>query len=197
MLQVQITSWPGLRRNSKFKSHQIFPQFKSIQVDYPSTICLRNLLSHIRGAQMNKTPQTLFRRKWVEEFICSFNKYLLTIWDFFGRNDAEAETPVLWPPHAKSWLIGKYSDAGRDWRQKEKGTREDETAGWHHRLNGHEFELTPGVVDGQGDLACFHSWGGKESDTTDPLNLTEEKGVVSLVAQMVKYLPAMWIRSLS
>ena len=80
---------------------------------------------------------------------------------------------------------------------KERGTTEDEVVGWHHRLNGHEFELTPGVVDGQGGLACFHSWGGKESDTTDPLNLTEEKGVVSLVAQMVKYLPVMWIRSLS
>ena len=61
-------------------------------------------------------------------------------WDFFGRNDGKAETPVLWPPHAKSWLIGKDSDAGRDWGQEEKGTTEDEMAGWHHRLNGHEFE---------------------------------------------------------
>ena len=61
-------------------------------------------------------------------------------WDFFGRNDAKAETPVLWPPHAKSCLIGKDSDAGRDWGQEEKGTTEDEMAGWHHRLDGHEFE---------------------------------------------------------
>ena len=61
-------------------------------------------------------------------------------WDFFGRNDAKAETPVLWPPHAKSCLIGKDSDAGRDWGQEEKGTTEDETVGWHHQLNGHEFE---------------------------------------------------------
>ena len=60
-------------------------------------------------------------------------------WVFFGRYDAKAETPVLWPPHAKSWLIGKDSDAGRDWRQEEKGTTEAEMAGWHHRLNGHEF----------------------------------------------------------
>ena len=59
---------------------------------------------------------------------------------FFGKTDAEAETPILWPPHAKSWLIGKDSDAGRDWGQEEKGTTEDEMAGWHHRLNGHEFE---------------------------------------------------------
>ena len=61
-------------------------------------------------------------------------------WVFFGRNDAKAETPVLWPPHAKSWLIGKDSDAGRDWAQEEKGITEDEMAGWHHQLDTHEFE---------------------------------------------------------
>ena len=60
-------------------------------------------------------------------------------WVFTERTDAEAETPILWPPHAKSWLIGKDSDAGRDWGQEEKGTTEDEMAGWHHRLDGHEF----------------------------------------------------------
>ena len=91
-------------------------------------------------------------------------------WDFFGRNDAKAETPVLWPPHAKSWLIGKDSDAGRDWGQEEKGTPEDEMAGWHHWLDGHEFEWTLGVGDGQGGLACCDSWGHKESDTTERLN---------------------------
>ena len=80
-------------------------------------------------------------------------------WVFFGRNDAKAETPVLWPPHAKDWLIGKDSDDGRDWGQEEKGTTEDEMAGWHHRLNGCEFEWTPGVGDGQGGLACCNSWG--------------------------------------
>ena len=75
-------------------------------------------------------------------------------WDFFGRNDAKAETPVLWPPHAKSWLIGKDSDAGRDWGQEGKGTTEDKMAGWHHWLDGRESEWTPGVGDGQGGLAC-------------------------------------------
>ena len=75
-------------------------------------------------------------------------------WDFFGRNDAKAETPVLWPPHAKSWLIGKDFDAGRDWGQEEKGTTEDEMAGWHHWLDGGESQWTPGVDDGQGVLAC-------------------------------------------
>ena len=91
-------------------------------------------------------------------------------WVFFGRNDAKAETPVLWPPHAKSWLIGKDSDAGRDWGQEEKAMTEDEMAGWHHWLDGRESEWTPGVGDGQGDLACCNSWGRKESDTTERLN---------------------------
>ena len=96
-------------------------------------------------------------------------------WDFFGRYDAKAETPVLWPPHAKSWLIGKDSDAGRDWGQEEKGTTEDERAGWHYWLDGCESEWTPGVGDGQGGLACCDSWGHKESDTTERLNWTELK----------------------
>ena len=88
-------------------------------------------------------------------------------WVFFGRNDAEAETPVLWPPHAKGWLVGKHSDAGRDWGQEEKGTTEDEMAGWHRWLNGHESQWTLGVGDGQRGLACCDSWGRKESDTTE------------------------------
>ena len=96
-------------------------------------------------------------------------------WDFFGRNDATAETPVLWPPHAKSWLIGKDPDAGRDWGQEEKGMIEDEMAGWHHWLDGRESEWTPGVGDGQGSLACCNSWGHKELDTTERLNWTEGK----------------------
>ena len=94
-------------------------------------------------------------------------------WVFFGRNDAKAETPVLWPPHAKSWLIGKDSHAGRDWGQEEKGTTEDEMAGWHHWLDGHGFGWTLGVGDGQGGLACCNSRGRKESDTTERLNGTE------------------------
>ena len=82
-------------------------------------------------------------------------------WDFFGRNDAKAETPVLWLPHAKCWLIGKDSDAGRNWGQEEKGTTEDEMAVWHHWLEGRESEWTPGVDDGQVDLACCDSWDRK------------------------------------
>ena len=100
-------------------------------------------------------------------------------WVFIGRNDAKAETPVLWPPHANSWLIGKDSDAGRDWGQEEKGTTEDEMAGWHHQLDGREFEWTPGVGDGQGGLAWCDSLGLKELDTTERLNWTE-LNIVSL-----------------
>ena len=94
-------------------------------------------------------------------------------WVFIGRTDAEAETPILWPPQVKSWLIRKDPDAGRDWGQVEKGTTEDEMAGWHHRLDGHEFGWTPGAGDEQGGLACCNSWGCKESDTTEWLNWTE------------------------
>ena len=93
-------------------------------------------------------------------------------WVFIGGTDADWNS-ILWPPHAKSWLTGKDSDAGRDWGQKEKGTTEDEMAGWHHRLDGHESEWTPGVGDRQGGLACCDSWGHKELDTTERLNWTE------------------------
>ena len=90
--------------------------------------------------------------------------------------NAEAETPVLWPLHVQSWLIGKDSDAGRGWGQEEERTAEDEMAGWHHWLNGHEFGWILGVGDGQGGLACCSSWGHKESDMTErltELNWTE------------------------
>ena len=92
-------------------------------------------------------------------------------WVFIGRTDAKAETPILWPSHTKSWLIGKDPNAGRDWRQEEMGTTEDDMAGWHHRLDAREW--TPGVGDRQGGLACCNSWGCKESDMTEWLNWTE------------------------
>ena len=96
-------------------------------------------------------------------------------WIFIGRTDAEAETPILWPPDAKNWLIGKDLDAEKDWRQEEKGMTEVEMVGWHHWLNGHEFEQAPGVVDGQGSLPCCSPWGRKELDTTEQLNWTKQK----------------------
>ena len=94
-------------------------------------------------------------------------------WVFIGKIDVGAETPILWPPDAKSWLIWKDPDVGKDWRREEKGMTEDETVGWHHRLDGHEFEQTPGADDGQGSLTCCSPWGWKESDTTEWLNWTE------------------------
>ena len=88
-------------------------------------------------------------------------------WTFIGRTDAKAEAPVLWPPDVKSQLTGKESDAGKDWRQEEKGMTENEIAGWHHQLSGHEFEQTPGDGEEQGSLMCCSPWGGKESDKTE------------------------------
>ena len=85
-------------------------------------------------------------------------------WIFIGRTDVEAEAPTLWPPDGKSQLIGKDSDAGKDWRQEEKGIKEDEMVAWHHQLNRHEFEQAPGVGDGQGSLVCCSPRGCKESD---------------------------------
>ena len=92
-------------------------------------------------------------------------------WIFIGRTDAKAETPILWSPDVKNWLTGEDPDAGKDWRQVEKGTTEDEMVGWHHRLNGDEFEQALGV-DGQGSLACCSPWGQKESDMIESLNWT-------------------------
>ena len=101
-------------------------------------------------------------------------------WVFIGRTDAKAETPILWPPYVKSWLIGKDPDAGKDWRQEEKGTTENEVVGWHHQHNGHGFGWTPGVGDGQRSLAYCSSWGHKESDLTKWLNWTEIKTFLTL-----------------
>ena len=94
-------------------------------------------------------------------------------WVFIVRTDFEGETPILWPPDAKSWLIGKDPDAGKDWGQEEKEATEDEMVGWHHQLDGHGLGWTPGVGDGQGGLACCGSRGRKESDTTERMNWTE------------------------
>ena len=130
-----------------------------------TTIRLRKILSCDKASS---TFVKLYKESWVPKYWCFWTVVLEKTlespldckeiqpvhsegnqpWDFFGRNDAKAETPVLWPPPAKSWLIGKDSDAGRDWGQEEKGTTEDEMAGWHHWLYGHESEWTPGVGDG-------------------------------------------------
>ena len=112
-------------------------------------------------------------------------------WVFFGRTNTKAETAVLWPPHAKSWLIRKDSDAGRDWGQEEKGMTEEEMAGWHHWLDGREFEWTLEDGDGQGGLVCCDSWGHKESDTTEWLNWTKlnlNNGYIVLYRPLIFFL---------
>ena len=101
---------------------------------------------------------------------------------FIGKTDVEAETPKLWPPDAKSWLIWKDPDAVKDWGQEEKGMTEHEMVGWHHWLSGHRFGWNPGVGDGQGGVACCSSWGRKESDTTEQLNWTDKE-----VSDMIFY----------
>ena len=111
-------------------------------------------------------------------------------WVFTGGTDAEAQIPILWAPHVKSWLTGKDPDAGRDWGQEEKGTTEDEMAGRHHRLDGHEFGWTPGVGDGQGGLLCCHSWGCKKSDMTERLNWTDGTGCHDLSFWLLSFKPA-------
>ena len=115
-------------------------------------------------------------------------------WVFFGRTDAKAQTPVLWPPHVKSWLIGKDSDAGRDWGQEEKGTTKDETAGWHHWLDGRESEWTLGVGDRQGGLVCCDSWGRKELDTTEWLNWRKE---IKDDINRCRDIPCFWVRRIA
>ena len=91
-------------------------------------------------------------------------------WIFIERTDAEAGVPILWPADVKSWLTGKDPDAGKDWGQEEKGVAEDEMVGWHHWLDGHEFEQALGVGEGQGSLVCCSPWGHKESHMTERLN---------------------------
>ena len=115
-------------------------------------------------------------------------------WIFIGRTDAK--TPIFWPTEAKNWLIGKDPDAGKDWRQEEKGTTEDETVGWHHQLNGHEFEQAPRVGDGQGNLACYNPWGCKESDTTEQLNWTELIFIIITIYLRLSHYGSSWPEAL-
>ena len=109
-------------------------------------------------------------------------------WIFIGRTDAEAETPIRWPPDVKSWLTGKDPGAEKDWEQEEKWVKEDEIVGWHHQLNGHEFEQTPGDSGGQGILACYSPWSGKESDKTEQLNNNnKQKRELNRVGRLLSY----------
>ena len=126
-------------------------------------------LDHKEGWEMkNRYFETLVLEKTLESplGIKAVNPKGNQPWIFIGRTDAKAEALIFWPPDAENRLIEKDSAAGKDWRQKEKGTTEDEMVGWHHRLNGHEFEQTPGDSEGQGSLVCCKPWGCKELDMT-------------------------------
>ena len=116
-------------------------------------------------------------------------------WIFIERPDAEAEAPVLWPPGEKNQLIGKNPDTGKDWRQEEKGKTEDEMVGWHHRLNGHEFEQAPGVGNGQGSLVSCSPWGHKEADTTEQLNWTEAV-YIKHIQNFLLAVTTLWLREI-
>ena len=120
-------------------------------------------------AVLEKTLESTLDCKEIQQV----NPKVTQSWIFIGRTDAEAETPIVWPPDAKSWFIGKDPDYGKDWRQEEKGITEDEIVGWHHRLDGHEFEYALGVGDGQWSLACCSPWCQKELDMTEWLTWTE------------------------
>ena len=125
---------------------------------------------HFQTVMLEKTPESPSNCKGIKPVNSKGNQS----WIFIGRTDAEAETPILWPPDVESPLIRKDPDVGKDWRHKKWAT-EDVTVIWHHWLNGREFEWTPGAGDGQGGLACCSSWGRKESDMTELLNWTELK----------------------
>ena len=128
------------------------------------------IITHLYLIALAETSKVIFFKQLRCKEIKPVNPKGNQPWIFIGRTAAEAETPMLWPPDTKNWLIGKDPDAGKDWRQKGKGTVEDEMVGWHHQLDGLEFEQAPGVGDGQGSLACCSPWGCKELDTTEWLN---------------------------
>ena len=134
------------------------------ELDYKESWVLKNWWFLTVG--LEKTLESPFNCKEIKPVNPKGNQS----WIFTGRPDVEAEAPILWPPGAKSWVIRKDPDVGKDWRQEEKGTTKDETVRRHHWLNGHEFEQAPGDNEGQGDLACCTSWGCRESDTTEQLN---------------------------
>ena len=140
---------------------------------------------------LEKTPESPLDSKEIQPVHPKGNQS----WIFIGGTDAEAETLILWPPDVKNWIIGKDPDAGKDWRQEEKGMTEDEMLEWHHRLDGWEFEQVLGVGDGQGSLGCCSPWGRKKSDTIEWPNWTHYHYHFSFICinQMYKKLISVWL----
>ena len=141
---------------------------------------------------LEKTLESPLDCKEIKPVYPKGNQY----WVFIGRTDADAETPILWPPDSKNWLIWKDPDAGKDWRW-EKGTTEDEMVGWHHRLNGHEFQQTLGAGDGQRRLACCSPWGHKELDMIEGLNWTVNNSPQTHHHPTAEFLVVVIVQSLS
>ena len=153
---------------------------KSRDITFPTKICLAKAMVFtvvINGYESWAIKKAKHRRIGVFELWCWRRLLRVPVnpkgnqsWIFIARTDAEAETLILWLPDERNWLLGKDPNAGRDWRQEEKGTVEDEVVGWHHRLNGHDFEQAPGACDRQGNPVCCSTWGHKQSDMTKRLN---------------------------
>ena len=143
------------------------------ELNYKESWALRNWC--FWTVVFEKTPESPLDCKEIQPVSPKGNQS----WVFIRRTDAEAETPILWPPDVKNWLIWKDPDAGKDWRQEEKGTTEDEMVGWHHWLDGYEFEQAWGIGDGQGGLVHCSPWDHKESDMTEWLNWAESSWVIS------------------
>ena len=157
MLYGREFAWPTLRQ-------LLFPISVIVAKDLWSTnlIWFNNYLWWQWSLVLEKTLESPLDSKEIKLVNPKGNQS----WIFIGRTNAEVEAPIHWPPEAKNWLIRKDPDAGKDWRQEQKQATEDEMVGWHHRLDGHEFEQAPGVGDGQGGLVCYSPWGFKESDMT-------------------------------
>ena len=140
------------------------------ELDYTESWALKNW--HFRTVVLEKTLESPSDCKEIKPINLEGNQS----WIFIGRTDTEAETPILWPPDVKNCLIGKAPDAGKVWRQEEKGMTDDEMVGWHPRLDGHEFEQALGVDDGQESLACYSSWACRvRHNWATELNWTELK----------------------
>ena len=136
------------------------------ELDYKESWALKNWC--IWTAVLKKTLESPLDCKEIQPVHPKGNQS----WIFTWRTAAEAETPILWPPDVKSWLIWEDPDPEKDWGQEKKGTTEDEMVGWHHRLNGHEFEQAPGVGDGQGGLVCCSPWGRTQLSNWTELRTT-------------------------
>ena len=171
---VNRIHWIGhcqtFKAHTNCRKHKNLSTVHSLNRSYPTLSCCK--CAFLWTVVLEKTLESPLDCKEIQPVNPKGNQS----WIFIGRTDVEAETPILWPSDVKNWLIWKDPDAGKDWRQEEKGMTKDEMVGWHHQLDGHEFEQALGVGDRQGSLACCSPWGHRDTDTTEWLNWTWTKG---------------------